>query len=51
MMLIVEKDIRAEMYHAIHSFAKANNKYMNDYDPTENYHTSCTGMSTTYMDG
>ena len=29
---MVEKGIRAGMCHAIHKYAKANNKYMKNYD-------------------
>ena len=32
MLLIVEKGIRGDICHAIHSHAKANNKYMKNYD-------------------
>ena len=32
MLLMVEKGIRHEIYHAIHRFAKAYNKYMKNYD-------------------
>ena len=32
MLLMVEKSIRWGIYHAIHRHAKANNKYMKDYD-------------------
>ena len=32
MLLMVEKGIRGGTCHAIHQYAKANNKYMNDYD-------------------
>ena len=32
MLLMVEKGIRDGICHAIHRYAKANNKYMNDYD-------------------
>ena len=32
MLLMVEKGIRGEICHAIHRYAKANNKYMKDYD-------------------
>ena len=32
MLLMVEKDIREGICHAIHRYAKANYKYMKDYD-------------------
>ena len=32
MLLIVEKDIRGGICHSIYRYAKANNKYMKDYD-------------------
>ena len=32
MLLMVEKDIPGGICHAIHRCAKANNKYMKDYD-------------------
>ena len=32
MLLMVEKCIERRIYHAIHEFIKANNKYMKDYD-------------------
>ena len=32
MLLMVEKGIRGEICHAIHRYAKANNKYMKNYD-------------------
>ena len=32
MLLMVENDIRGGRCHAIHRYAKANNKYMKDYD-------------------
>ena len=32
MLLMVEKGMRGGMYHAIHRYAKANNKYMKNYD-------------------
>ena len=31
MLLVVEKAIRGGIYHSIHQYAKANNKYMKDY--------------------
>ena len=30
---MLQKGIRGVMCHAIHQYAKANNKYMKDYDP------------------
>ena len=32
MLLMVEKDIRGGICHAIHWYAEANNKYMDSYD-------------------
>ena len=32
MLLMVEKEIRGGICHAIHRYEKANNKYMKDYD-------------------
>ena len=32
MLLMVEKGIRDVICHAIHQYAKANNKYMRDYN-------------------
>ena len=35
MLLMVEKGIKGRIYHAIHRYAKANNKYMKDYNKDE----------------
>ena len=32
MLLMVEKGIKGGICHSIHRYAKANNKYMKDYD-------------------
>ena len=35
MLLIVEKDIRGEICHAIHQHSNANNKYIKDHNKNE----------------
>ena len=35
MLLMVEKGIRGRICHAIHRYAKPNNKYFNDYNEDE----------------
>ena len=35
MLLMVEKAIRGGKCHVIHRYAKANNKFMKDYDKDE----------------
>ena len=35
MLLMVEEGIRGGICHAIHRYAKTNNKYMNNYDKNE----------------
>ena len=32
MLLMIEKSIKGEYNHSIYGYAKANNKYMKDYD-------------------
>ena len=32
MLLMVEKTNRGGIYHAVHRYVEANNKYMKDYD-------------------
>ena len=32
MLLMVEKETRGRIYHATHRYAKADNKYMKNYD-------------------
>ena len=39
MLLLVEKGIRGAICHAIHRYAKANNKYMKNYD--KNKESAC----------
>ena len=38
MLLMVEKGIRGGIHHATHSYAKANNNYLKNYDKTKNHH-------------
>ena len=45
MALMVEKDIRGGICHAIYWYAKANSKYMKDYDKIiKNHHILNIGM-------
>ena len=41
MLLMVEKAIRGRICHAIHRYAKTNNKYMRNYNKTSHHHTLC----------
>ena len=38
MLLMVAERIRGGMCHAVHRYAKANNKYMKNYDEKKNFH-------------
>ena len=38
MLLKTEKSIRGGTYHSIYRYAKANNKYMKNYDKKKNRH-------------
>ena len=53
MLLMVEKGIRDGICHAIHSYAKANNKYMKDYDKNKesSYLNYWDINNVLYMDG
>ena len=51
MLLMVEKGIRGGICHAIHRSAKANNKYMKNYDKMKNLHFLNILMQTIYMVG
>ena len=51
MLLMVEKSIRGGICHSIYRYAKANNKYMKDYDKVKNRHIFNTGMKIIYMVG
>ena len=45
MLLMVEKGIRGRICHAIHRYAKANNKYMKNYDKNiEHYSAECNSI-------
>ena len=49
-LFIVEKVIRGGMCHAIHRYAKANNKYMKDYDKNkESSHLKYWDVNNLYL--
>ena len=51
MLLIVKKGIRGGICHGIHRYAKANNKYMKNYNKNLNHHISSVQIQTICMDG
>ena len=49
MLLMVEKGIRVKIFHAIHRYAKANNKYVKDFDKNkESSYLKCWDISNIY---
>ena len=44
MLLMLVKGIRRGICHSIYRYAKANNKYMKDYDKIKNRHIFNSGM-------
>ena len=49
MLLMVEKGIRGGICHTIHWYAKANNKYMKDYNKNENsLYIKCRNVNNLY---
>ena len=52
MLLMVEKGIRGRICHTIHRCAKANNKYMKDYDENrESSYLKCWDINNLYACG
>ena len=43
-LLMLEKGIRGGICHSIYGYAKANNRYMKDYDKNKNRHVFNIGM-------
>ena len=50
MLLMVEVGIRGGISHAIHQYAKANNKYMKDYVKIKNFHILSIGIWIIFVD-
>ena len=49
MLLMVEEEIRGGICHSIHRYAKANNKFMNNYDESkESSYIQCLDANNLY---
>ena len=48
MLLMVEKRIRGGICRAMHRYAKANNKYMKDYNKDEELFLECLDVHNLY---
>lgn len=44
MQLIVEEGVRGKLYHSINRYARANDKYMKDYDKNKNHYILTLGI-------
>ena len=51
MLLMVEKGIREQISHSIYQYAKANNKYMKNYNKKKNFYVFDIGTQMIYMVG
>ena len=49
MLLMVQKGIRGRIFHSVYRYAKANNKYMKDYDKNkESSYIQCWDVNDLY---
>ena len=49
MLLMVQKGIRGRIFHSVYRYAKANNKYMKDYDKNkESSYIQCWDVNNLY---
>ena len=49
MLLMVQKGIRERIFHSVYRYAKANNKYMKDYDENkESSYIQCWDVNNLY---